>query len=150
MTALVPIFAGKDDAPPHVVLDSDEQGLLFAKKLREGPIYAGPYSERIHNVGDLGLSFENAEVEDIVPRDIIVGVISRMFRGGDVDFEDVARKDQPIVPQIQAFASSNGITLGPGWKVDLARAAKQKLVANPDKIPDETIGLWVKLFRLFV
>lgn len=147
VVALVPIVAGKDDAPPHVILDSDPQGLLFAKKLREGSIYEGSNAQLIQNVGEL-VGFENAEVEDLMPQSIVAAVVARMFRG-DPEFDEICKEGEPIVPQIQAHAASNAIVLEQGWKVDLARAVKQKVVASPDKVPAEIIEVWMKLFSPF-
>jgi hypothetical protein len=146
VAALVPIFTAKDEDPPHVVLDSDVQGIAFAKKLREGPIYVGPFSALIQNVGDL-VNVANAEIEDLIPRNVLVDVAGRIYRG-DIDFED-AVVDGPMVPQIEAYAASNGISLELGWKVDLARAVKQKLLAQIESVPRETVEVWVKLFEPF-
>lgn len=147
VAALVPIVAGKDETPPHVILDSDSQGLLFAKKLREGSIYEGPNAQLIQNVGDL-LGFENAEVEDLMPQEIVAAVVARMYRG-DHEFDEVCKKGEAIIPQIQSYADANNIVLEQGWKVDLARAVKQKIVASPDRVPGEIIAIWTKLFSPF-
>jgi len=146
--AFVPIFAGKDEAPPHVVLDSDKQGLEFAEKLRQGIIYKGNHADRVRTVGDLLPGTASAEVEDLIPHTIMVDVVSRLYRGEE-DFRDVAKAAGAIVPQIEAYAKANGVDLQPGWKVDLARAVKQRLIRAPDECPKESIDLWAKLFEPF-
>lgn len=146
--AFVPIFTGKDEAPPHVVLDSDKQGLEFAEKLRQGIIYKGNHADRVQNVGALLPGITNAEVEDLMPHAVIVDVVSRLYRG-DEDFRDVAKPTEAIIPQIEANANANGVDLQQGWKVDLARAVKQRLIKAPEECPKESIELWVKLFEPF-
>jgi len=149
VNAFVPIFTGKAEAPPHVVLDSDRQGLDFAKKLREGAIYAGNHTERVRNIGDLLPGVANAEVEDLIPHAMMVEVAGRLYRGTDDDFRDVAKPSEAIVPQIEQYATANGIELEIGWKVDLARAVKQRLIKTPDECPADSVEVWVKLFEPF-
>lgn len=149
VTALVPIFTGKDEAPPHVILDSDEQGLQFAKKLRDGAIYAGTNACRIQCVGEILDTLQNAEVEDLLPFDVIVDTASRLYRGED-DFQNIAEEGKSIVPQIEQYAEAQSLRLGPGWKVDLARAVKQRLVKAPEKCPPQLVETWTKLFEPFV
>ena len=43
----------------------------------------------------------------------------------------------------------NSITLGSGWKVDLARHAKQRILRDMSKIDDETLAHWAALFARF-
>ena len=54
---------------------------------------------------------------------------------------------QPIVPQIEAWASAQKITLAEGWKVDVAREAKRRaLVSNFPGFDTSTLDLWTKIF----
>jgi hypothetical protein len=146
--ALVPILAGKDEDPPHVILDSDQQGLQFAKDIKEGHIYKGNHADRVRCVGELVKDIKRAEIEDLVHHELMTDVVGRLYRGEE-DFADVANRDEPIVPQIEAYAKNNNIHLDNGWKVVLAKTIKQRLVKSPEKIPRETIQLWVKLFEPF-
>jgi hypothetical protein len=148
--ALVPIISGKDEEPPYVILDSDEQGLVFAKKLSSGPIYAGASGKKILKVGDF-VSVDRAEMEDLLPHAMFIEVASRvLLRGADDDFSETAKQGEAIVPQIESFAHGCGIELQPGWKVDLARAVKARLLKAPNDVPDATIKIWKKLFAAFV
>jgi energy-coupling factor transporter ATP-binding protein EcfA2 len=147
VAALVPLFAGKGDAPPYVILDSDAQGLQFAQKLREGAIYGGPYASRIMNVGDF-TAVEHAEMEDLFPSDVMFDVVGRLYRG-ETDFKDEAEEGMAVVPQVEKYAQRYGMALSHGWKVELAKAVKHRLIATPEKCPQQTIELWAKIFEPF-
>lgn len=147
--AMVPIIAGKDESPPSVILDSDGPGVEVAKKLRSGPIYAGDAGKKIVNVGDLLKGVEKAEVEDLIPYKLIVEIVNRLYRSEDEDFADVAKDGEPIVPQIEVFAEKHGIELTDGWKVDLARAVKARILLKAKEIPKESLAIWTKLFAPF-
>lgn len=149
VTAQVPIFTAKDDAPPHVILDSDAQGLQFAQKLRDGSIYAGEYSKRIRNVGELLTEVASAEVEDLMPREVMIGAAAKLFRGEE-DFREVASSGGPIVPEIEQYARRSGLDLANGWKVDLARAVKQAVLKAPEKCSTDLLELWVELFEFLL
>ncbi len=148
VTALVPVFCGKDETPPHVIFDSDSQGLQFASKLREGSIYGGIYSSLVRNIGEFLPGLQHAETEDLIPHETMANIASRMFRG-EIEFEEVVLPGLPIVPQIEKYATANGIELRLGWKVELARSVKQKLVASPEKCPEEILAVWARLFEPF-
>ncbi|MDC0685611.1 AAA family ATPase [Sorangium atrum] len=148
VAAIVPIITARDEAPPYVILDSDGPGIDFAKKLRSGPIYAGDAGKRITNIGDVLGGLQGAEVEDLMPHNLIVDAVSRTYRGEDEDFRDVAVEGKPIVPQVEAYASKHGITLDQGWKVELAKTVKARLLKTRELSP-AIIDLWAKLFEPF-
>lgn len=145
--AVVSIVAAKDEDLPVVILDDDRQGRQFADALRAGPLYKGA-PNRVINIKEFA-KLEYSEVEDLVPPTLLADVASRILRGQTDDFKDAMKPGTPIVPQIEAYAATNGITLEPGWKVDLARHAKQRLLKDLDKISDETLALWAELFARF-
>jgi energy-coupling factor transporter ATP-binding protein EcfA2 len=147
VNAVVPIITAKDETPPHVILDSDKQGIDFATKLRSGAIYAGDAGKRITSVGELLGGLEGAEIEDLIPHALLVDVVGRLHRGEE-DFRDKAREGKPIVPQIEAYALASGIELVAGWKVDLARSVKARLLKATD-IPQAALDIWTKLFAPF-
>jgi hypothetical protein len=145
--AVVSILAAKDEELPIVVLDDDRQGRQSADALRAGPLYhASP--KRVINIKEFA-KLEHSEVEDMVPTAILADVASRIVRGPNDDFRDVVKAGSPIVPQIEAYAVQNGITLELGWKVDLARHTKQRLLKDMEKIDDNTLTLWAQLFARF-
>jgi ABC-type cobalamin/Fe3+-siderophores transport system ATPase subunit/predicted ATPase len=144
VTAIAPIVAAKDDAPPIVLLDDDRQGRQFGDALRSSVLYKGAQG-RILNVREF-VPIDGAEIEDVMPPAVVADVASRVVRGREDDFRDVVQPGVPIVPQIEAYALKNGVALEPGWKVELARLVKQRLLKDLDRIEDSTIETWSKLF----
>lgn len=146
------LVMAKDDALPCVVLDSDPVGVKFAEALKAG-LYAGD-KDRVRPVGDF-ISVPNAEIEDLLPPALIIKTVDRYLTkpaGLDEDFGDVWVKGQAIVPQIEAYASKNGITLGEGWKVDLAKRVKAAILrskTDPFEGADSYVQAWRELFAIF-
>jgi hypothetical protein len=138
------ILTGKDDEPPIVLLDSDTPGARLAGQLRS-ELYKG-HEDRILQVATF-TGIERSEIEDLVPFEIIVSVVSRQYRGED-DFEDIARPGEPIIPQIEAYAAASGIELEDGWKVELARAVKTRLLQRgAANVSDDVMAKWTTLFE---
>jgi hypothetical protein len=143
--AVVSILTGKEEALPHVVLDSDDAGRTLAKQLTNN-IYSSN-SERIIMVGDIcGLA--NAEIEDLLPQRLIADIISRYLRSSSEYFSDVVISDKPIITQVEAFALKHSIDLAASWKVDVAKQIKTRLLNNPDVMKDEqeSVERWKILF----
>jgi len=119
----------------------------MAKKLADS-LYQGA-EDRIIMVGDI-CGFPGAEIEDLFPTHVLAGLVSRMpaLRTAEEDFVDVAAEGRPIVPQIEAFARAHGIALQQGWKVDLAKRTKSRLLhaSDPLKGDSETAERWQALF----
>ena len=139
VNAMATLVTAKHEAAPVVVLDDDKQGRQFADALKkDGPLYKGA-PERILNVRDFAGGLERAEVEDLLPAVIVAEAVSRVVRGKDDDFKDALAAGRPIVPQIEAYAQKHGATLAPGWKVDLAREVKKRLLRDPSKVPDAAL-----------
>ncbi|QAT84359.1 hypothetical protein EJ065_2787 [Corallococcus coralloides] len=142
--ALVPIVAGKEEALPFVLVDSDGAGKGLAEKLRQGAYAAAP--GRLLAVGDF-IEMPGAEVEDLLPPQLMARVVARWLRAADEDFEDAFRPGQPIIGQIEQYAKRNGQSLEPGWKVELAKKVRPALLALSAKgIPAEWQARWAKLF----
>jgi hypothetical protein len=120
-------------------------GRATSKTLREG-LYAGE-PDLVLEVGTF-VGMPDAEVEDLVPPPIIARELDRWQRS-DVSFEDEMKAGTPIVPQIEAWAAKRGITLTvPGWKVELAKRVKQRLLADgPGAVEAAFLDRWVKLFE---
>jgi hypothetical protein len=54
------------------------------------------------------------------------------------------------VPQIESWASSQGILFSEGWKVDLARETKKRALARGiQKFDDSVVQRWTQLFKDF-
>lgn len=145
--AVAAIVAGKDEALPHVILDSDEQGRISEKKLADGA-YQGAKDKLTNTEFICGIS--GSEVEDLFPPDLIAKVADKYLRSpGDEELEDVLEAGKPIVPQIEAFAARSGIELRKGWKVDLATAVKLKFQRQGDPMANypDVLDAWEKLFN---
>lgn len=146
---VVSLLGGKQGKLPIVIVDSDKSGKDAKTKLT-----SGLYKDCKNNILETSeyTIIENAEVEDLIPIDFLLNGINKLF--GEVDeeeeqFEDVYDKSKPIIPQIEGFAKSNGIELEHGYKVQLAKAAKSKIL-KAKNIDPETIKVWKKLFDKFI
>lgn len=144
IAAVAAITTGKDEQVPYVLIDSDGPGVQLASQLR-GKLYAGS-ADRLIMMEELA-GVPQAEVEDLIPTEIMVDLVTRWLRGPDRDFDEVMRPGEPIVGQIEAYAVSAGKTLELGWKVELAKRVKARLLKDgPTKIPEEAIRQWSGLF----
>lgn len=95
---------------------------------------------------------DNAEVEDLIPIEFLKKGIGKLFENIDEDedqFEDVYDESKPIIPQIEEFAKSNGIELEHGYKVQLAKITKVRIL-KAKGIDAEIIKSWEKLFNKFI
>lgn len=142
---VVSLLTGKKGNLPFVILDSDRSGSDSKKKL-ESNLYKECKDSLIEIKDYVG--FENCEVEDLIPYSLLEKGISHLFlMVEDESFEDAYDESKPIVPQIEKFASDNDIELPTGWKVDLSKSAKQKLLGKKVPILDEKYKkMWEKLF----
>lgn len=143
VTAVAPILTAKADELPLVLLDSDAPGKQTAERLKSG-IYE-PQKDRIMLVSAF-VGFDNSEVEDIYPADIICWAVDRKYRLDD-EFKDEYQAGQPMVGQIEAYAQRYGITLERGWKVELAKLAKDRIIKQGvDSVNAATKAKWIDLF----
>lgn len=144
VSGVVSILGGKTEELPYVILDSDRSGSDAKKKLLSG-LYKSQ-NERVLEVKDF-LNMENSEVEDLFPYGLQEKGIDRLFRNCDEEFEDQYLNKQPIVPQIEEFAKKSNVELEKGWKVELAKAVKQRLKnKTADKI-EEYVCKWEQIFE---
>lgn len=148
VAGVVSIVGGKDGELPMVVLDADGSGKSAKDKLQSG-LYQHN-TNAILNVGEF-LDFDNGEVEDLLPPNLMFRQIDRLFRDvEDEFFEDAYIEGQAIVPQIEAFATRHNVELAKGWKVEIAKGVKQQLLKVKDNsIPDSYINKWAELFNKF-
>ncbi|MBN9348027.1 MAG: AAA family ATPase [Devosia sp.] len=139
------ILSGRDDVLPVMLLDGDDAGLKMAGDMRNG-LYKNAKTRVVDTNEYVG--FADSEIEDLIPVEAIVSVLDRWQKSADHEFETVAKAGQPIVPQIEAWASVEGLKLEEGWKVELARRVKERLLARGTKdIDPEVIDRWSKLFK---
>jgi hypothetical protein len=137
------ILSGKDEELPIMLLDGDTAGQKMARDLRNG-LYQGEKEKIL--ITDKYAGFENSEIEDLFPAEFFIGVVDRWGRRADVPFADVAKRGQPIVPQVEKWAKSQKIELYEGWKVDIAREVKRRVLTSATSFPEQTINMWGKLF----
>lgn len=145
VSGVVSLLTGKRGKLPFVILDSDRSGSDSKKKL-EANLY-NECKDSLIEIKDY-VGFENCEVEDLIPYCLLENGISHLFLTVEDDsFENTYDESKPIVPQIEKFASYNDIELPTGWKVDLAKSAKQKLLGKRvPTIDDKYKRMWEKLF----
>lgn len=142
---IVSILGGKNEALPYVVLDSDASGRDFSQRLISG-LYQGAET-RVLLIGDY-CKVGNAEIEDLFPLPFLAKVASKLLRGPDDDFQDVAAEGVPVVTQIEKFTKENEISLTHGWKVEIATLVKSRLLReDPLKADVATLESWQSLFN---
>ena len=126
-------------------LDGDSAGKKMARDLRNG-LYQHVKDRII--LTDKYAAFENSEVEDLIPPKFLVEVVDRWQRQADTPFADVVKDKQPIVPQVKAWARSQGVELEEGWKVVVSREAKRRALAPSFAgFEPATLDLWASLFN---
>lgn len=146
--AVISILGGRDAELPVTLFDSDAAGKAIVKSLKQG-LYSG----------DPGLVLEvetftkmpDSEVEDLLPAELIVHELDRWQRGADVPFVDEWKAGAPIVPQIEVWADKHKVMLQkPGWKVELARRVKKKLLDDGvSSVQTSIVEQWAKMFETF-
>jgi energy-coupling factor transporter ATP-binding protein EcfA2 len=141
------ILTGRDEVLPFILLDGDEAGKKMARDMQNGPYKDS--KERVLSTTTY-VDFENSEIEDFFPPDFLADIIDRWERRADKPFKDVVQPGKPIVPQIEAWAASQGISLQQGWKVDVSRETKKRALAlGATKFERETLDRWTQLFTDF-
>jgi hypothetical protein len=141
------ILTGRDELLPVMLFDGDEAGRKIARDMENG-LYKTA-KERIL-ITDKYVDFEASEIEDLFPPDFFAEVVDRWQRGADEPFIDILSAGKPIIPQIEAWASSQGISLLDGWKVDLSREVKKRaLVRGIKKFDAAVVERWTQLFTDF-
>lgn len=143
---VVALLGGKDGALPFVVLDGDKPGHELGEALRRD-LYASEQEKLLDVAAFAGMA--GAEIEDLIPLQLLARQVDRQFRARDNAFADVVKSGTPVVGQIESWAKAEGIVLEKGWKVDLARRVKQQLLSKGIERNDPAVELWAKLFRKF-
>lgn len=141
------ILTGRDEVLPVMLFDGDEAGRKMARDMENGLYQTA--KERILSTNRY-VGFDDSEIEDLFPSTFLAEVVDRWERRSDTPFVDVVVSGKPIVPQIEAWASSQLIELPEGWKVEVSRAAKKRaLAAGIDKFDAEVVDRWTCLFNEF-
>jgi predicted ATP-dependent endonuclease of OLD family len=146
MGPVTKLVSSRDNDLPYVLLDSDRAGKDYIKQLKNGA-----YKDQQDKVLDIAtyLGDKLFEIEDLIPSKTLASFIDRLYRGRTY-FGDVHVEGEPIVDQIEKWASENSVTLLLGWKVDVAR----ELINNFDRamkdVPDDLVAHWVTLFETLI
>lgn len=143
---VVSIACGKSEQLPYVLLDSDSSGSGAKGKLQSG-LYRDN-TTKILSVNSF-CSIDCSEVEDLIPFTLLDRGITRLFLTvEDYSFVDGYDTTKPIIPQIESFAAHHNVSLPDGWKVDLAKSAKQVLrTKSASDINPQYVEIWKKLFE---
>ena len=141
------ILTGRDEVLPMMLLDDDGPGRQMRANLAQGLYIESP--EKVLNVAD-HVGYGWAEIEDLIPFDILADELDRMERDPETRFADVVQVGQPIVAQIEAWAQSQGVKLDEHWKVPLSIKVKQRMLTRGlNSIPPDVVQRWVGLFQAF-
>ena len=141
------ILLGRDDELPLVLLDDDAVGRSAAKELKQ-ELYK-TQEAKVHNLADY-VGLEGAEIEDLVPSEMLISAVDRTFKM-DTLFGESYVSGKPMIPQIEAWATQQGLTLEKGWKVPISVIVKKRLLgSNFDQIPSDISEKWVKLFSSLI
>lgn len=141
------ILTGRDEALPMMLLDDDQPGRQMRATLAQGLYSESP--EKVMNVAD-HVGYERAEIEDLIPFDILADELDRMVRESDTRFADVVQVGQPVVGQIEAWAQAQGAELPDHWKVLLSVKIKQRMLTKGlNAVSEEVVDRWVRLFEAF-
>lgn len=146
--AMIPLLLGKNEQLPIVLLDADQQGSGLKSNLSNG-LYKEE-RERLISVGDF-VDLEQAEVEDLIPGALLAEVVGRRFRGPeDTDFDEAYEAGKPIVPQVEVYARAHRLELEEGWKVEIAKRAKARLLRKDVDLGDVVDEVWEPLFKRII
>jgi predicted ATP-dependent endonuclease of OLD family len=145
INAVTPIISGHDEQLPFVILDSDKVGTEMVQKLRSN-LYKD-FPNLVISIGEL-IPLSEGEIEDLFPVDFISNIISRKYREPEESFDDVVKTTNPILNQFEAYAQKYKLTLSLGWKVELAKMAKNRLnsMLGTISVDSEYVIIWKKLF----
>lgn len=149
-TTAASILMGKEENLPYVLLDGDVIGKSAGNSLKGGFYQAHP--KKVIDIGDL-LSMPGAEIEDLMPGQMIAERVTRLLPRSDAaDFDATWIKGKPLIPQVKEYAEKYGISLPEGWKVSLATDVKQRLLSNADEIlkDEELVKSWTSFFGAFL
>lgn len=130
------------------MIDSDKNGVDLEKTLISG-LYKGEYAKNIISAKEI-TEMDGSELEDIIPYKLLNKAIDKYIRCDDIEFDDIYNDNEPIIPQVEKFASANNIELPDGWKVELAKSAKLQLLKSKTTIDEKYLKMWSGLFAKLI
>ena len=143
VSAIASIVSAKGELP-YVIIDGDTSGTSFKDKLKKDL-----YKEEDHKLiclKDFVEGLEAVEIEDIIPFNCISKAIDRLFRSvDDFEFDEVYDSKKSLLSQIEEYARMNKVLLPKGYKVEIAKFAKQKIINMSEK--EKEVDVWIKIFE---
>lgn len=143
VSAIASIISAKGELP-YVIIDGDTSGTSFKDKLKKDL-----YKDEEHKLiclKDFVEGLEAVEIEDIIPFSCISKAIDRLFRNvDDFEFDEVYDSKKSLLSQIEEYARMNGVQLPKGYKVEIAKFAKQKIINMSEK--EKEVDIWIKIFE---
>lgn len=143
VSAIASIVSAKGELP-YVIIDGDTSGTSFKDKLKKDL-----YKEEDHKLiclKDFVEGLEAVEIEDIIPFNCISKAIDRLFRSvDDFEFDEVYDSKKSLLSQIEEYARMNRVLLPEGYKVEIAKFAKQKIINMSEK--EKEVDVWIKIFE---
>lgn len=143
VSAIASIVSAKGELP-YVIIDGDTSGTSFKDKLKKDL-----YKEENHKLiclKDFVEGLEAVEIEDIIPFSCISKAIDRLFRSvDDFEFDEVYDSKKSLLSQIEEYARMNRVLLPKGYKVEIAKFAKQKIINMSEK--EKEVDVWIKIFE---
>lgn len=143
VSAIASIVSAKGELP-YVIIDGDTSGTSFKDKLKKDL-----YKDEEHKLiclKDFVEGLEAVEIEDIIPFSCISKAIDRLFRNvDDLEFDEVYDSKKSLLSQIEEYARMNRVQLLKGYKVEIAKFAKQKIINMSEK--EKEVDIWIKIFE---
>lgn len=143
VSAIASIVSAKGELP-YVIIDGDTSGTSFKDKLKKDL-----YKDEEHKLiclKDFVEGLEAVEIEDIIPFSCISKAIDRLFRNvDDFEFDEVYDSKKSLLSQIEEYARMNRVQLPKGYKVKIAKFAKQKIINMSEK--EKEVDIWIKIFE---
>ncbi len=142
---LTSLVAGKQESLPVVILDSDKAGEDYKNKLLQDLYQEQP--EKVISIGSI-LNRQNAEIEDLMPEEIMTRPVEFLINNRDFNFENEYDNSQPIIRQIEKWGKEFNVDLPLGYKVQLAKDVKQEMLKSKFRgnVNDEYVSVWKQLF----
>ena len=136
------LLAGRDGALPRILVGPGRQAM--AEELRVGLYADAP--ERVTDLSDL-VGMPGADVEDLLPPDLLADQMDRMERRPETRLGDVIATDQPFLPQVARWAASQRLALPDDWRRTLARRVRDRaLDLGPEGFSPVRMDRWSVLF----
>lgn len=143
VSAIASIVSAKGELP-YVIIDGDTSGTSFKDKLKKDL-----YKDEEHKLiclKDFVEGLEAVEIEDIIPFSCISKAIDRLFSNvDDFEFDEVYDSKKSLLSQIEEYARMNRVQLPKGYKVEIAKFAKQKIINMSEK--EKEVDIWIKIFE---